>query len=59
MKIDYKDYLLLKKLFTPTKDCIINTIFIDANDPDYERYDYCKLCCNFKCSKGLDYKKIV
>ncbi len=39
----------------PVKKCKINTYFVDANDPNYERLRYCRENCKYKCFKK-DYK---
>ena len=39
------------------KDCIIHTFFINANNPEKERLEYCKKNCQFKCIKKEYYKK--
>lgn len=40
------------------KDCIINTLFVNSNNPKYYREDYCTKHCQFKCLKGEKYKKM-
>ena len=38
-------------------DCIINTMFSNSTNPDFYRSEYCAKNCQFRCQKGLDYKK--
>ena len=40
------------------KDCIIWTMFQDANDPRWHQLEYCQKNCQYKCLNGKDYKKI-
>ncbi len=40
------------------KDCIINEMFVDCNEPEFIREEYCKKNCVYKCLNDEDYKKI-
>ena len=46
---------MTKKL--PVKNCIINDVFVNANNPKLERVKYCKQNCGFKCINGKEYKR--
>ena len=39
------------------KTCIITTIFVDSNDPEYQRAKYCAETCRYRCEDGRPYKK--
>jgi hypothetical protein len=47
----------MKENFEPVPDCIINDMFIDANEPVYERLRYCEENCGYKCISAKSYKK--
>jgi hypothetical protein len=38
-------------------DCIIWTMFKNANDREFWQLDYCEKNCQYRCLKNLDYKK--
>jgi len=40
------------------KDCVINEFYTDSKHPLRERLKYCKKMCQYKCQKGIEYKKI-
>ena len=42
---------------TRAKDCIVNDLFVNSNDPEYQRNEYCRKFCRSKCHKGQEYKK--
>jgi hypothetical protein len=42
----------------PVSDCIINEFYTDAKQPLKARQRYCEKVCDFKCKKGLLYKKL-
>jgi hypothetical protein len=42
----------------PKDDCEIHEWFTDSINPKYHQEKYCKEMCNFKCKKGLPYKKV-
>jgi len=44
--------------FKPAKDCIIHNYFKDANHRKYYIQEYCRKNCNYRCLKGLNYKKL-
>ena len=43
--------------FKMVEDCIMNDYFVDSNEPERERIKYCELNCQFRCLRGMDYKK--
>ncbi len=44
------DYTQIKQTIElPIQSCIINRLFIDAEEPEYHRQKYCKLNCGFRC----------
>ncbi len=42
---------------TRAKDCIVWTMFKDTKEKDYHINKYCEKNCQYKCLKGLNYKK--
>jgi hypothetical protein len=46
------------KVIEYKKDCIINVLFVNSNNPKFYRQEYCEKNCQFKCLTGKKYKKI-
>ncbi len=55
--IKIKREVLIMELNLPVKDCKIQEYFGDAREPERERIKYCKRNCEFRCLRGLEYKK--
>ena len=52
--INYFTDITIKKLEDmglPDKDCKINSYFINSNDPNYNKLEYCLHNCGLKCRR--------
>ena len=58
--VNYYSVSTLKELLSAKRanDCIINTMFSDSDNASYHRAVYCVKNCNFKCHRGMEYKRI-
>lgn len=45
----------MKKFIRP-ENCIINDMFMDGNNPEFLRNEYCEKNCNYRCVNGKIYK---
>ena len=46
---------VLSDMGLPVKDCIINSNFIDANEPKFYRLEHCLKNCGLKCLRNKKY----
>jgi hypothetical protein len=52
------DFLRMRNWNIPVKDCVINNMFKDSNEPEWHKLEYCQDNCTFKCLRYEEYKKI-